>query len=183
MLLIPGALAAIALAGVGVTTTVDAAGSLSDVRIGDTRTGIPGEREVGLDEGKYVLFYEISGERIRESSDDSIYVPPLDVRVNPAGAARSLDLDDYSGDFNVSTGGREAQAIATIEVPADGRYEIEVRGAADAPSPTVVLGKPITPRILRLIVGIAGSAAGLALLVLVSALAIVFAVRGPKKAG
>jgi len=67
-------------------------------------------------------------------------------------------------------------------VPEDGRFEITVTDSADAPSPAVVLGKPITRRILRLVVGIAGSVAGLALLGLVGALAIGFAVRGRKAA-
>jgi hypothetical protein len=68
----------------------------------------------------------------------------------------------------ISSGGRAAQAIATVEVPEDGRYEITVTDSADAPSPAVVLGKPITRRILRLVVGIAGSVVGLALLGLVA---------------
>ncbi len=181
LLLILGALAAVALTVVGVTTTVDAAGSFSDVRIGDTRTAIPGSREVSLDEGKYVVFYEVSGEEVSGDSDN-IYVPPLEVRVQDPGGARTLELDDYTTDFDVSSGGRAAQAIATVEVPEDGRYEITVTDSADAPSPAVVLGKPITRRILRLVVGIAGSVAGLALLGLVGALAIGFAVRGRKAA-
>lgn len=181
LLLVLGALAAVALTVVGVTTTVDAAGSFSDVRIGDTRTAMPGSREVELDEGKYVVFYEVSDEGVSGDSDN-INVPPLDVRVREAGDGRALDLDDYTTDFDVSSGGRAAQAIATVEVPEDGRYEITATDSADAPSPAVVLGKPITRRILRLVVGIAGSVAGLALLGLVGALAIGFAVRGRKAA-
>lgn len=180
LLLILGGLAAIVLSVVSVTITVDAIGSFSDVRIGDTRTSIPGTREVELDEGKYVVFYEVSDEGVSDDSDGNLYVPPLDVRVHLPDAARSLDLDDYSSDFNVSSGGRDAQAIATVEVPEDNRYEITVSGSADAASPAVVLGKPITRRILRLIVGIAGFVAGLALLALTGALAIGFAVRKPR---
>ena len=164
---------------VGVTITVDAVGSFSDVRIGDTRTSIPGSREVELDEGKYVVFYEVDDDVTTELGEGSLTVPPLDLAIRAPDAERPLDLDDYSGDFNVSTGGREAQAIATVEVPEDGRYEITVSSSADAPSPAVVLGKPITRRILRLGVGIAGIVAGLALLGLVGAIAVGFAVRGP----
>ena len=178
-LLTLGALVAIVLTVVGVTRTVDAVRSFSDVRVGDTRTPIPGEREVDLDEGKYVVFYEVPDEEVSEGDVGSVYEPPLDVRVRLPDA-RPLDLDDYSGDFNVSTGGRAAQAIATVQVPEDGRYTLTVSGSADSPSPAVVLGKPITRRALRLIVGIAGSLAGLALLALASALAIGLAVRKPR---
>lgn len=179
LLLILGALAAIVMTLVGVTTTVDAVGTFSDVRIGDTRTSIPGTKEVELDEGKYVVFYEVDDDVTAERGESSLVVPPLDVGIRVPDASRPLDLDDYSGNFNVSTGGREAQAIATVEVPEDGGYEITVSSSADAPAPAVVLGKPITRRILRLGVGITGIVAGLALLALMGALAIAFAVRKP----
>jgi len=182
-LLTLGALVAIVLTVLGVTRTVDAVRSFSEVRVGDTRTPIPGASEVELDDGKYVLFYEISDAGAPASGDGSLFVPPLDVRVSPAGAARSLDLDDYSTDFDVSTGGRYAQAMATVDVPEEGPYTLAVSGSADDPSPAVVLGRPIIPRILRLIAGIAGAVAGLALLALVCALAIAFAVQGRKAAG
>ncbi len=183
LLLILGAAAGIAMTVVGVTTTVDAVGSFSDVRIGDTRTPVPGSMLVELDEGKYVVFYEVDDDAITERGEGGLHVPPLDLGIRTPDAARPLDLDDYSGDFNVSSGGREAEAIATVDVPADGRYEITVSSSAGAPSPAVVLGKPITRRILRLGVGIAGIVAGLALLALVGALGVGFAVRGPKPAG
>ena len=172
ILLVLGALAGIALAVFGVAMTVDAIGSFSDVRIGETRTPIPGTRDVQLDEGKYVLFYEVSDDSVSNGGQDGFLVPPLDLAVRGAGGGPPLELSDYSADFNVTTGGRAAQAVATIEVPEDGRYEISARSRAEAAAPTVVLGKPITGRVLRLIVGLAGIMAGLGLLALVAALAI-----------
>jgi hypothetical protein len=92
LLLILGALAAIALTVVGVSATVDAIGSFSDVRIGDTRTAMPGSREVELDEGKYVVFYEVSDEGVSGDSDN-INVPGLSARspsASRSNAARRL---------------------------------------------------------------------------------------------
>ena len=183
LLLIFGALAGMALAAVGGVTTVDAIGSFSDVRIEDTRTPIPGAREVKLDAGKYVLFYEVDDESVSHLDGGPFPVPALDVTVRRAEKGPALDLDDYSGDFNVSSGGRAAQAAATLEAPEDGRYEIAARTGARASAPAVVLGRPITGRILRLIAGLAGIVAGLGIVALVAALAIGLAVRGSKSAG
>jgi hypothetical protein len=177
ILLILGALAGIALTVFGVALTVDAVGSFSDVRIGETRTPIPGTRDVQLDEGKYVVFYEVSDDSVGSGGEGGFPVPAFEVTVRRAGDGPPLELSEYSTDFNVNTGGRAAQAVATIEVPEDGLYEIGARSDAAAAAPAVVLGKPITGRVLRLIVGVAGIIAGLSLLALVTALAIALATR------
>ena len=173
LLLILGALAGLALVGLGAVTAIDGMEGVSDVRIEETRTSIPGEREVGLEAGKHVVFYEVAD----DGEEQTPVVPALEVRVRRPGASRFLELDDYSGDFDVSGGGREAQAISTLEVPEDGRYEIAARGRTDATAPGVVLGHPITPRVLQLIAGVIGVVAGLGLIVLVAVLAIGWAVR------
>ena len=182
LLLIIGALAGMALVALGVVTTVDGIKGFSDVRIEDTRTPIPGDREVELDAGKYVLFYEVSEESVSHLDQGEFPIPALDVTVRLAGDGSPLDLDDYSADFDVSSGGRAARAAATLEVPEDGTYEIAARTPARASEPAVVLGRPITRRVLRLIAGLAGVVAGLGMVALAAALGIGLAVRGRPKA-
>lgn len=181
-LLVLGALVAIVLIVVGVTMTVDAAGSLSDVRIEDTRTAIPGSKDVELEEGKYVVFYEVSDDAGYVGGDGGVYMPPVEMRLTAVGGAQPLELRPYSTDFNISGGGRKGHAFVTVDVPRDGRYALRAEppgpeGAAEAASNGVVLGKPITHRALRLIVGITGILAGLAVLALICALSIGLAVR------
>ena len=87
-----------------------------------------------LDEGKYVLFYEVRCEQ-RVSATTSIPVPPARrERSAAAGDGPPLELDDYGSDFRVESGGRAAQAAAHGRgSPSEGRYRITASGPARTP--------------------------------------------------
>ena len=178
-----GALAALALMAVGAGMLAGAIEDFGATRIGETRTAIPGERTARLEPGKHVVYYEVDEGSVPGSDsggDGEIAVPAgLPVSIRRDGDGRPLDLDDYGSDFNVSSGGRFAQAAATVEVPEEGSYSIEAGrvDASPASEPAVVLGRPITGRVLRLVVGIAGIVAGLGLAVLVAVVAVALAAR------
>jgi len=179
-LLVLGALAGIALTALGAATAAGAVDALGDTRIGDTRITLPGSRSARLDEGKHVVYYEVEEDSVGDARD--IAVPELQVLVRPEGSRRPLELDDYSAEFDVASGGRAARAVAAVEVPREGDYEITVAARSPAPGSTVVLGRPITGRIARLILGIAGAAGGLGLVALMAALAVARAVRQRREA-
>lgn len=168
--------AALALCAWGGTLAYGAIDSLTDgARIGETRTAIPGTTDAELDEGKHVLFYEVDSSTT--TGDERIPVPPLRVTIRRSGDGPPLRLEDYGGSFRVESGGRAAQAAATVRIPSDGRYRITAAGRPDAADPAVVLGRPVTRRVLRLVLGLAAFVAGLALGVLVIAVAAGLALR------
>lgn len=180
MLLPLGALAAAALLLWGITAAIDAAGALSGTRIGATRTSVPGVRDVVLERGRHTLFYEVDESSVEGdgSGDTEIEVPPLDVVIHRSGDGPPLPLEGYSGSFDVTSGGRAATAVRSVQVPDEGRYRIRVANRVDAGSPAVVLGRPIVGRVLRLLVTIAAALGGLALGGLVVASAIALRARG-----
>ncbi len=104
-------------------------------------------------------------------------MPEFVVAIRRGGEGPVLDVDDYGADFHVDSGGREAQAALTVEVPSAGRYQIATSGEGGASEPAVVLGKPIARRILRLILGVMAFIAGLGLGILVIAIVAGLAVR------
>lgn len=172
-LLPTGAISALALLAIGVLLTADAAGSLSETRLGSTRTFVPGTRYVTLDARKYTVFYEIAASSSDEGSLDDLPVPALEVTIRRNGDEPPLRFEGYSGSFSIYSRGRGARAWRSVEVPEAGRYRIRTAGRAAEPEPAVVLGRPLTRRVLRLIVGIAGIVAGLAVAALTVTLGIV----------
>ena len=166
LLAVMGVLAALALCVLGGTLVYDAIDSLADgARHGETRTPIPGTTDVELDEGKYVVYYEVDSGTVLDA--DAIVIPSLDVEIRRAGDGPPLELDDYGSNLTVDSGGRAAKAAFTVGVPADGRYRISTSG--EEGSGSVVLGKPLTRRVLSLVLGGAAFLAGLALGILVVA--------------
>ena len=175
-----GIVAALGLCVWGGVLTYDAVDSLSDgARRGETRTPIPGATDVPLDEGKYVVFYEVDASSVADADD--IAVPALDLTIRRDGDGPALALEDYGSDFTVDSGGRAAKAALTVEVPGDGRYRITTEGGEDAGDPSVVLGKPVTRRVLRLALGVAAFVAGLALGILVIAIVAGMAFRNRRR--
>ena len=91
-----GVAAALGLCVWGGALTYDAIDSLTDgARIGETRTPIPGTTDVELDEGKYVVFYEVDASSV--AGEDPIPVPGLIATIRRGGdgpplAARRLRL-------------------------------------------------------------------------------------------
>ena len=161
-----GVAAALGLCVWGGTLAYDAIDSLVDgARIGETRTPIPGTTDVELDKGKYVVFYEVDASST--AGDDRIPVPTLDLGIRRAGDGPPLALKDYGSEFRVESGGRAGQAALTVKIPDKARYRITATGQPDAADPAVVLGRPVTRRVLRLVLGMAAFVAGLALGLLV----------------
>jgi len=64
--------------------------------------------------------------------------------------------------FSVSSGGRYAQAVSTVEPPSAGRYRLRVQGGGDPGDPAVLLGRPVSGRLKPLLMGIVLLATGLA---------------------
>ena len=176
LLLVLGALAAVALLAWSVPLAADAIGALSETRIGQTRTPVPGAREAELESGTHTVFYEVE-------AGHSIDVPRLDIAISSGEGGPRLELDGFSGDLDITSGGRAATAIGSVRVPADGRYRIRVTSRAGAASPAVVLGRPLTGRIVRLVLAIAGAFAGLGLGALVVAIAIALRTRDARAPG
>jgi hypothetical protein len=184
-LLLLGALAAVGLTVWGVSLLVDAIDALTGgARIGDTRTAVPGRRDVTLEARKYVVYYEVdSGFAGTFDSDGDVPIPALEVSVRLNGDGPALPLEEYSGSFEVSGGGRTAEAWRTVDVPREGRYRISAGSEVEAAAPAVVLGRPVSGRVLRLVLGIAAVFAGIGLAVLVAAIALALRVRGRSQAG
>jgi hypothetical protein len=171
-----GVVAALGLCVLGGVLTYDAIDSLADgARQGETRTPIPGSTDVHLDKGKYVVFYEVDASSVPDA--DSIAVPAFRLSIRRSGDGRALELEDYGSDFTVDSGGRAARAADTVRVPDDGRYRITTSGRPDDADPAVVLGRPVTRRVLRLVLGLATFVAGLALGLLVIAVVTGLALR------
>ena len=174
-LLLLGAIAAVALTIWGGALAVHAAGALSSTRLGETRTALPGTRDVEIDSGRYTVFYEIDEDSVVRSGDESeVPVPPLDITIRSRADGRPLELEDYGGSFDVTSGGRAATAVRSVRVPENGVYRIRADGRAGDASPAVVLGRPITRRVLRLVIAVVAVIGGLGLgaLVLATGLAL-----------
>ena len=178
-LLLLGALAAAALMVWGVSLSVDAIDALTGgARIGETRTPVPGTRYVELDERKYVVYYEVdSGFSGGFDESPDVRIPHLEVTIRRNGDGPPLPLEDYDGSFDVSSGGRTGAAWRTLDVPQEGRYRISAGPEVRAAAPAVVLGRPVTGRVLRLVLGVAAFLAGLGMAALVAAIAIGLRVR------
>jgi hypothetical protein len=171
-----GVAAAIGLCAWGGKLTYDAVDTLTDgARIGNTRTPVPGTTDVELEEGKHVIYYEVDAGSA--AGEDPIPIPRLRVRVRRGGDGPPLAVDDYGSNFRVESGGRTAQAAATVRIPGDGRYRIRVSGRPVGADPAVVLGRPVTRRVLRLVLGLAALVAGFALGILVIVLTVVVSLR------
>ena len=178
-LLLLGGLAAVALTVWGVGLSIDAIDALTGgARIGETRTPVPGQRTVTLGARKYVVYYEVdSGFAGGFDREGDVRIPELDIAIRPDGEAAPLRLEDYDGSFEVESGGRTAEALRTVEVPREGRYRISAGPEVRAAAPAIVLGRPVSGRVMRLVLGVAGVLAGLGLGALVAAIAIGLRVR------
>ena len=174
LLLVLGALGAAGLLVWGVARGIDVAGELSSARIGETRTAIPGKRDAVLDSGRYTVFYEVDE---RSGGPDEIDVPPVDVAIRSEGDGPRLELEGFSGDLDIASGGRAATAIASVKLPDDGRYRIRASGREEARAPAIVLGRPIGGRVLRLLLAVAAVVAGVGLAALVAVTAIALRAR------
>jgi len=178
LLAVIGVVAALALCVWGGTLVYDAIDSLADgARLGETRTPIPGVTDVELDEGKYVVFYEVDSSTVVDA--EAIVIPSLDLAIRRGGDGQPLELDDYGSNFTVEGGGRAAKAAYTVRVPADGRYRISTSGEEGTGS--VVLGKPVTRRVLNLVLGGAAFLAGIALGILVIAIVAGLSIRDRRR--
>ena len=174
LLAVIGVLAALGLCVWGGTLVYDAIDSLADgARLGETRTPIPGSTDVELDEGKYVVFYEVTAGRVPDAA--TLEIPSI----RRGGDGPPLELDEYGSELTVDSGGRAARAAFTVRVPADGRYRITTSG--EEGSRSVVLGKPLTRRVLSLVLGGAAFLAGLALGILVIAIVAGLSIRDRRK--
>jgi hypothetical protein len=139
---IAGLVLLVALIAVGLTIAVVSATKLPRAVLEETSASVPGSREVRLEKRRYNVFYD------GRSADESI--PPMRVRVVPAGGGAALPLEDFGGELTLG----DAQAIASVEVPRPGRYRIVTEGDTGfSVEPSVVLGEPIGRRILEVVLG------------------------------
>jgi hypothetical protein len=123
---------------------------LHHTRIGATRTPVPGARDVRLDAGKYVIYYEAG-----TTGGIGLAQPRgVSVRVETSSSA-PLPLRTYGGNFHTGGSTIDARAFLTVEIPRAGSYRIIATGRSSQPivasNPRIVLGEPTGGKILRLI--------------------------------
>lgn len=153
-------LAGLGWQGVGLYRLADQIDSLQ-------RVAIPGEGEVTLDPGDYVIYYEGPG----AAADDG-NVPAITVTVTPLSpSAVVTELEEYGDSVTVTYnwGSREGRAVFTLEIAGAGRFLIE---ASDGPMPagsSLAIGSSIgrsivetVPPALVLMVAAIGGAIALA---------------------
>jgi hypothetical protein len=144
-----GLLAACVAAGlVVVERTVP---KLHHTRIGATRTPVPGARDVRLDAGKYVIYYEAG-----TTGGDISLARPRGVSVSiETPSSAPLPLRTYGGNFHTGSSHVDARAFLTVEVPRGGNYRIIATGRSSQPivasGPRIVLGEPTGGKVLRLV--------------------------------
>jgi hypothetical protein len=124
---------------------------LHHTRIGATRTPVPGARDVRLDAGKYVIYYEAG-----TTGGDIGLARPRGVSVHiQTPSAAPLPLRTYGGNFHTGSSHVDARAFMTVEIPRAGNYRIIATGRSSQPivarSPRIVLGEPTGGKILRLV--------------------------------
>ena len=169
----------------GVAFAVEQAFEFDDALLEGTRTPIPGKRVVDLEARRYNVFFEApdisNPDRVGDLLDDP-ETSPVRIRVREEGTERLLPLKGYGGTFTVS-GGRDSTAIASFEVPKDGRYQLTVTSSTDLPysNPTVALGEPIGRRVIRLVAGVI--VAALAFLTGLLILIVTLVVRSRRQSG
>ena len=123
-----------------------------EVRIGSTRTPLPGARTMTLDAGKHVVFYEAPA---ASGAAADLQVPAVRVELAAPGG-RPLPLAGYFGSFTVDgTDGRSGIAIHTARVPRAGSYVLRTAGGGLHQQEAVVLGRPIGARVVRAFAGAA----------------------------
>jgi hypothetical protein len=126
---------------------------LQHTRIGATRTPVPGARDVKLDAGKYVIYYEAG----TTGGDIGLARPRgVSVRIEtPSPASLPLPLRTYGGNFHTGSSKVDALAFLTVEIPRAGNYRIIATGRSSQPivarSPRIVLGEPTGGKVLQLV--------------------------------
>jgi hypothetical protein len=123
---------------------------LHHTRIGATRTPVPGARDVRLDAGKYVIYYEAS-----TTGGIGLARPRgVSVRVETPSPA-PLPLRTYGGNFHTGSSHVDARAFLTVDIPRAGNYRIVATGRSSQPivagNPRIVLGEPTGGKVLRLV--------------------------------
>ncbi|MEA2471583.1 MAG: hypothetical protein QOE38_2582 [Thermoleophilaceae bacterium] len=129
---------------------------LHHTRIGATRTPVPGARDVRLDAGKYVIYYEAGttgGIGLARPRGVSVRIETPSPA--PLPLPLPLPLHTYSGNFHTGSSKVDARAFLTVEIPRAGNYRIIATGRSSQPivarSPRIVLGEPTGGKILQLV--------------------------------
>jgi hypothetical protein len=122
---------------------------LHHTRIGATRTPVPGARDVRLDAGKYVIYYEAG-----TTGGIALARPRgVSVRIESPSPA-PLPLRTYGGNFHTGSSHVDARAFLTVEIPRAGNYRLVATGRSSQPivarNPRIVLGEPTGGNVLRL---------------------------------
>jgi hypothetical protein len=115
-------------------------------RIGATRVLVDGSgTEASLAAGHYDIFYEPPG-------GYNVFSVPHDVHaaVAPVGGT-PLPLHGYFGSDYIGSDGSKGKAMATVNLPHAGLYEISAVGGSDAEGSTVVLATPTGWAMIRMV--------------------------------
>jgi hypothetical protein len=103
------------------------------------RVAIPGEGEVTLDRGDYVIYYEGPGAAAAAGN-----VPAISVTVTPLSpSAVVTDLEVYAGSVTYSWRSHEGRAVFTLEITGPGRFLIEASDGAMPTGSSLAIGSSI----------------------------------------
>jgi hypothetical protein len=103
------------------------------------RVAIPGEGEVTLDRGDYVIYYEGPGAAAGS-------VPAITVTVTPVSPSAAVkDIEEYGDSVTVTYnwGSHEGRAAFTLEIAGPGRFLIEAPDGAMPTGSSLAIGSSI----------------------------------------
>jgi hypothetical protein len=103
------------------------------------RVAFPGQGEVNLDRGDYVIYYEGPGAAAGNVPDIDLTVTPR----SPSAAAQSLDQYSDSVTTTYNWGSHEGRAVFTLGVAGPGTFLIEASDGAVPTGSSLAIGSSI----------------------------------------
>lgn len=134
---------------------------LDGITDGLTRVRAPGETELTLEEGEYIIFYEWSGEIDGESFSTSSEFPGMEAAVFDSDGSE-IPVTSSPADFEYNWGGNSGFSVGEVDIPEDGDYvfSAEHLDPTNTQEYVLALGKDLPRSTVLLVVGIIGMAAG-----------------------